>query len=117
MKKLIFLSLITLSTFATADCEFNGKTYKPMESTTLFEPAHYKLSKEQQSLYADGAALIIVCTPVIDVKKLEGNNWARHTLNVTKDVWVGAQNNWLYRDVTFQYPNKSVAIKKQQPWH
>ena len=100
--------LIIVAWDASADCVFNGKSYAPLESTTMMEPSYYQLSEDMKASYADGAALVIVCTPVLNVVHLDGNNWSKRDLTVTHDVWVAAEGNFLYGNVNLHYPDKIV---------
>jgi len=90
--KLTFITLAVAigSMSASADCLYRGEAHVANDTITLFDESYNELSKDKQTVYANGAALILTCTPVVDIASLEDGKWTRTNIPTTRLEWVNS---------------------------
>lgn len=102
--------MLSWSFHSMANCEYNGKIYKPLETITFMEPSFYDLNYKEQKVLADGYALIFRCTPILDMDQFKSTNWKGNMLLALKSEWVALDSTWEYKMIDIIYPDSTVSL-------
>ena len=107
----LFIALTAQTSSLLADCEYEGKKYKTLETLSVMDPA-YTEEIAKMGYSPDGYALVLKCMPVVDVKRVAAGDFSIVDIPAKEDQWTISDIIYSHSEISVHYgQSHSITVK------